>query len=140
MFKPINDLSAKVSKWTRNCDKQLHRLICYLHSTPGYRLTGYVNDPPENLKLKLYVDADFASDREDAKSTSGGFLVLSGPNIHFPLGWVAKRQTSVSRSTTEAEVVSLAHSLFQEALPVLSLWELMLDRKVELEVLEDNLC
>ena len=138
VFKPINDLSSKVSKWTKNCDKQLHRLICYLHSTPGYRLTGYVNDPPHKLKLKLYVDADFAGDREDAKSTSGGFLVLAGPNTQFPLGWVAKKQTSVSRSTTEAEVVSLAHSLFQEALPVLSLWELMLDRKVELEVLEDN--
>ena len=43
-----------------------------------------------------------------------------------------------SRSTTESEVVSLAHSLYQEGLPSLQLWELLLNRSVTLRVMEDN--
>ena len=65
--------------------------------------------------------ADFAGEKDDAKSTSGGFLVLQGPKTFFPLTWVSKRQTSVSRRTTESKIVSLAHSLFLEALPALQL-------------------
>jgi hypothetical protein len=65
-------------------------------------------------------------------------LVLAGPNTWWPIAWLAKRQTSTSRSTTEAELVALAKSLFDEALPFLSLFELILGRPVELLILEDN--
>ena len=112
--------------------------MCYIHSTPGHRLVGSVGDPPEALKLRLYVDADFAGDRLDCKSTSGGYLVLWGPNTCFPLGWISKKQTAVSRSTTEAEMISLAHGLFSEALPTLQLWCTILGRDVKLEIMEDN--
>ena len=77
-------------------------------------------------------------DREDVKSTSGGYLVLVGPNTFFPLAWVAKRQTSVSRSSTEAEVIALAYSLFAEAIPAMQLWDKLLGRPVELVIMEDN--
>ena len=119
-------------------DKRFLRLIQYINSTPHYRLVGTIEDDPEHLKLRLYVDADFAGDRLTGKSTSGGFLVLYGPNTFFPLAWVSKRQTSTSRSTTESEVVSLAHSLFQEGLPAFYSWEMLLGRTVTLRVLEDN--
>ena len=135
IVKPIGDLASQVTRWTRNCDRQLHRLACYLHATRHYQLVGKVNDPPNMLRLRLFVDADFAGDRLDTKSTNGGYLVLVGPNTFFPLAWVCKKQTSVSRSTTESEVI---HSLFLEALPALSLWETLLGRSVVLEVLEDN--
>ena len=45
---------------------------------------------------------------------------------------------SVSRSTTEAEIVSLTFSLSQEGLPPLTLWERLLGRPVELVLHEDN--
>ena len=138
IIKPIGDLATQVQKWNKNCDKALHRLICYLHSSLDHRLVGTVGDPAESLRLRLYVDADFAGDRLDAKSTSGGFLVLYGENTFFPLAWICKKQTAVSRSTTEAEVISLAHSLFAEALPTAALWCEILGRDVLLEVLEDN--
>jgi hypothetical protein len=141
ILKPINDLAKNVSKWSKNCDKQLLRLISYMHHTKHYVLEGFVGqgqDETARLELKLFVDADFAGEREDAKSTSGGWLVLVGPHTYFPLTWVSKKQTSVSRSTTEAEVISLASSLFQEGLPALSLWELLLNRKITLRVQEDN--
>ena len=119
IVKPINDLATKVQSWTRGEDKKLLRLIQYIHATPHYRLAGSINDKEEDLELQLYVDADFAGDKENARSTSGGFLVLRGPTSFFPLAWVSKRQTSTSRSTTESEVISLAYSLYQEGIPSL---------------------
>ena len=119
IIKPINDLATKVQSWSRGNDKKVLRLIQYIASTPHYRLVGTIQDKHEDLELRLFVDADFAGDKSTARSTSGGFLALSGPSSFFPLAWISKRQTSTSRSTTESEVVSLAHSLYQEGLPVL---------------------
>ena len=137
IIKPTNDL-ATVQSWSKGDDKRLLRLIQYIDSTPHHRLVGTINDSPEQLGLRLYVDADFAGVRLSAKSTSGVFLILYGPNTIFPLAWVSKRQTSTSRSTTESEVVPLAHSLYQEGLQKLQLWELLLGRSVVLKLLEDN--
>ena len=67
-----------------------------------------------------------------------GWLCLTGPNTWFPLAWVAKRQTATSRSTTESEAVSLAKILFEEAIPMLDLWDLLLGRPVKLTIYEDN--
>ncbi|CAE7560940.1 RE1 [Symbiodinium natans] len=139
IIKPIGDLATRVQSWTRNNDKQLHRLICYINSTKTHRLVGTVQDNPGELHLALYVDADFAGEKVDAKSTSGGYLVLKGPNSFFPLAWVCKRQTSTSRSTTESEIVSLAHSLFSEGLPALQLWQTLLGQDgIRLVIHEDN--
>ena len=65
--------------------------------------------------------------------------MLKGPNSFFPFAWVSKRQTSVSRSTTESRIVSLAHSLYPEGLLALSLWSVLLGRDdLELVIHEDN--
>ena len=135
IVKPNGDLAAHVQKWSRNNDKQLHRLICYINSSKTHRLVGTIHDDPRELYLALDVDADFAG----VKSTSGGYFALKGPNSFFPLAWVSKRQTSVSRSTTESEIVSLAHSLNQQGLPALSLWSVFLGRDdLELVIHEDS--
>jgi hypothetical protein len=52
--------------------------------------------------------------------------------------WISNRQTATSRSTTEAEMVSLATALFSEAMPCMDLWELFLGRPIDLYILEDN--
>ena len=49
-----------------------------------------------------------------------------------------KRQTASSRSTTEAETVSLAYSLFHEAIPALTFWCKIVERDVTIVVWEDN--
>ena len=97
IIKPINDLATKVQSWSRGDDMRLLRLIQYIHTTPHYRLAGTIQDEPDHLELQLYVDTDFAGDRLTGKSTSGGFLVLTGPNSFYPLAWGSKRQTSTSR-------------------------------------------
>ena len=138
LIKPITALARHVQSWTRNCDKQLYRLICYMHSTPDLKLTGHINDPLDKVELHLYVDADFAGSREDTKSTSGGFLVLSGENTFFPLSWSSKKQTSTSKSTAESELVSLSNNLFDEGIPMLKLWQTISGCAIKLIIKEDN--
>ena len=70
LTKAITCLSSKVSKWSRNHDRMLHLLMCYMWGSREYELVGHVNDPIEDLWLQLYVDADWAGDREDKYSTS----------------------------------------------------------------------
>ena len=138
IIKLTNDLATKVQSWLRGDDKHLLRFIQYINSTPHYRLVGTINDIPEQLELRLYVDADFAGDPLSGKSTSGGVRVLHGPNTFFPLAWGSKRQTSTSRATTESDVVSLAYSLYKERFRALQLWEMLLGRNVVFQVFEDN--
>ena len=96
-----------------------------------------MRDDPKYLFLELYCDADYGHPT-DARSTTGGWLVLRGPNTDFPLACIHHKQHATSRSTTEAEDVALAQSLFAEGVPALSLWEVLLKRKVDLHVREDN--
>lgn len=57
-----------------------------------------------SLRLEGFCDADWASDPDDRRSTSG-FCVYLGPN---PVSWQSKKQHTISRSSTEAEYKSLA--------------------------------
>ena len=46
-------------------------------------------------------------DLEDSKSTSGGTLCVFGSHTFVPISWMCKKQTSVSHSSTESEILSL---------------------------------
>uniref|UniRef100_A0A2N9HIT4 Integrase catalytic domain-containing protein n=1 Tax=Fagus sylvatica TaxID=28930 RepID=A0A2N9HIT4_FAGSY len=59
---------------------------------------------PGPLSLSGYTDADWAGDPDDRRSTSG-FLVYLG---HNAITWSAKKQATVSRSSTESEYRALA--------------------------------
>ena len=74
----------------------------------------------------------------DSKSTSGVFLGLAGPNTFFPLSAKAARQTSVSHSTVEAEIVAADTGVRTIGLPALDLWEILLGRLVSVTLMEDN--
>ena len=103
----VNTLARRVTKWSKSCDKRFHRLIEYLKSTKDWVQLCFVGDHPQDCWMALFVDASFASDLEDAKSTNGAYLCIVGPRTFVPVTWVCKRQTAVSHSSTEAEVISL---------------------------------
>ena len=56
------------------------------------------------LTLTAFSDADWAGDLFDHRSTTG-LLVFLGPS---PISWSSKKQTTVARSSTEAEYRALA--------------------------------
>ena len=116
----------------------LHRLVCYINSSLDYKLKGHIGDDPENINLTLYSDADFAGCIETAKSTSGVFIALTGPNTFFPLNAISKKQSCVSHSTPEAEIVAAHLAIRAQGLPALQLWDMVLERSVKLKFQEDN--
>ena len=138
VMKPLSDLTRRVTCWSTADDKRLYRLMCYLHSTPERSIAHTMGDKPESLKLSLYTDADHASDVEHAQSTSGMLLCLEGERTFWPLAWASKKQTATSRSTTEAEVISLAHGVFSEGLPMQEFMEKVLNREVTMQCHQDN--
>ena len=75
----------------------------------------------QQCRLGLFEDSDFAGDLEDSKSTLGGILCIFGSRTYVPLSWMCKKQTSVSHSSTEAEVISLDAGLRMDVIPVLHL-------------------
>ncbi len=82
----------------------------------------------------LYVDADLAGDQKDSKSTHGAYQMMSGCYSHGQV----KKQSCVSLSSPEAEIVSADHGISVEALPALDLIEIVLGRKTRVRVHEDN--
>ena len=69
--------------------------------------------------------ADFAGDLEDSKSTSGRTLCVFGSDTFVPKSWMFKKQTAVSHSSTESEIISLDTGLRLDGLPALELWDLI---------------
>ena len=79
----------------------------------------------EQCRLGLCQDLDPAGDLEDSKSTSGGTLCIFGSSTFVPISWMCKKQTSVSHSSTESEVMSLDAGLRMDGIPALDLWDLI---------------
>ena len=79
----------------------------------------------KQCRLGLFQDSDFAGDLEHSKSTSGGTLCIFGSHTFVPISWMCKKQTAVSHSSTESEIISLDTGLRLEGLPALELWDLI---------------
>ena len=79
----------------------------------------------KQCRLGLFQDSDFAGDLEDSKSTSGGTLCVFVSHTFVPIRWMCKKQTSVSHSSTESEIISLDARLRLDGIPVLCLWDLI---------------
>jgi histone deacetylase 1/2 len=84
--------------------KTVKRILRYLQGTLHHGLL--LQPAPLNTPIALtgFCDADWASDPDGRRSTSGACIYL-GPNL---VSWWAKKQTLVSRSSAEAEYRSLA--------------------------------
>ena len=82
---PICSIARQVSKWTRACDKRLHRLVSYIAHTPEDTLESFVGDDAALCHPVLYTDADFAGDLTSSKSTSGAYIAIVGPNTFAPI-------------------------------------------------------
>jgi hypothetical protein len=116
-------LARCVTKWTKACDRRLHRLMSYLQTSRDITLEAFCGDEANQLSLMVYADADFDGDIVSSKSTSGAYLALVGKRTFIPLGSFSKKQAVVSHSSTESEIVALEQAIRAEALPLLTLWE-----------------
>ena len=123
----VNYLARKVTKWNAACDRRIHRLIAYIQSTKDWSQICFVGNTPDECWIALFTDASFAAELEDSKSTSGSYMCLVGSHTFVPISWMCKKQTAVSHSSSEAEIIALDAALRLEGLPSLMLWDLILD-------------
>ena len=79
----------------------------------------------KQCRLGLFHDSDFAGDLEDSISTSGGTLCIFGSYTFVPISWMCKKQSAVSPSSTESEIISLDAGLRLDGIPALDLWDLI---------------
>ena len=121
----VNKAARSITKWTKACDTRLNRLISYIHHTCEYKQYCHVGNTAKQCRLGLFQDSDFAGDLEDSKSTSGGTLCVFGSHTFVPMSWMCKKQTAVSHSSTESEIISLDTGLRLDGLPALELWDLI---------------
>ena len=121
----VNKLARSITKWTKACDKRLSRLISYIHHRCEYKQYGYVGNIAKQCRLGLFPDSYSVGDLEDSKSTSGGTLCVFGSHSFVPISWMCKKQTSVSHSSTESEIISLDAGLRSDGIPALDFWDLI---------------
>jgi hypothetical protein len=79
------------------------RILRYIKGTTSLGLTFRKSS---STLVSAFSDADWAGCVDDRRST-GGFAVYFGPNL---ISWSARKQATVSRSSTEAEYKALANA------------------------------
>ena len=121
----VDKLARSITKWKKACDKRLSRLIAYIRHTCDYEQYCHVGNTAKQCRLGRIQDSDFAGDLEDSKSTSGGTLCIFGSHTFVPISWMCKKQTSVSHSSTESEIISLDAGSRLDRIPALNLWDLI---------------
>ncbi|KAL4023146.1 hypothetical protein IC575_016896 [Cucumis melo] len=96
----VNRVSQFMHKPTVIHFSAVKRILRYLCGTP----TLGIKFRKGSFSLQTFCDSDWAADTSDRRSTSG-FIAFLGSN---PISWSSKKQSIVSRSSTEAEYCSLA--------------------------------
>ena len=134
----MNKLARSITKWTQACDKRLARLISYIHHTCDFEQHCHEGKTAKQCRLGLFQDSDFAGDLEDSKSTSGRILCRFGSHTFVPIIWMSKKQTSVSHSPTEFEIISLDAGLRMDGTPALALWDWLLKCCILLPTNQEN--
>ncbi|KAM1712704.1 hypothetical protein ACFX12_023548 [Malus domestica] len=79
------------------------RILRYLQGTLH---NGIMYSAASHPTLTAFSDSDWAADLNTRRSVTG-YVVYLGEN---PISWQSKKQTSVSRSSTEAKYKALAHT------------------------------
>ncbi len=74
LLRAVNRLARFVTRWSVDCDRRLHRLMCDIAHSLHLRQVGWVGDPVAALYPHLYADADLAGCTETLKSTSGAVM------------------------------------------------------------------
>ena len=103
LLRAIGHLACVITRWTSECDRKLHRRMCYINSHLRLQMTGWVGDQVSDVQPRLFADADLAGCTD--------YLAIRGARTCFPISGVSKRQSCVSHSTPEAEMVAIDFSL-----------------------------
>ena len=127
----VRELSKVMDKPTPYAMKELKRVIKYVIDTKDYGLKMHPNKLTSDglFQLMLYSDSDWAGDKETRTSVTGYSIFLQG----CPISWKSKAQSSVTLSSSEAELMALSEATKE----IRFIYELLMsmDVKVKLPII-----
>ena len=107
------------------------RIVRYVKNQPGL---GVLLSSNKNTTLTAYCDSDWASCPHARRSVTG-YLVKFGDSL---LTWKSKKQTTISKSSAEAEYRSMA-AIVSELIWIIGLMkELGVNLKLPVDIYSDN--
>ena len=128
----VQNLARQMQATTPEYHKAAKWLLRYLQGTKelGIKLGGV----GKTVELVCYCDADWGSNKECRRSTTGYVFMLGGGAV----SWSSRLQTTVALSTAEAEYMAL-NAAVQEAIYLRrSLKALGFEQKGPTKIMEDN--
>jgi len=128
----VNYLSRFQNHYNETHYKYALRILKYLYLTKDLKLVYKRNVNAEIIDC--FVDADWAGDELDRKSTTGYIIRVYGNVIY----WKSKKQGSVTKSSTAAEYVALSESISELKVIINLLKEFNVKIKKPINVYEDN--
>ncbi|KAI1005576.1 hypothetical protein K3495_g2643 [Podosphaera aphanis] len=102
----LGKLSHYMSDPAQHHGSALKNLMRYLKATVSQKLRY---GPGRGTQFSVYSDADWASDKADRKSVSGGVVMFYGG----PISWPSRKQRSVATSSCNSEYIALSISAKQ---------------------------
>ncbi len=97
-------LARKVSRWCRECDRRVHRLLIYTKYTQHWQQYSYMGDDFDDIRIALVTDADFAGGISDSRSTCVVVLSAVGPHKYRPFEVLAKSRVALAHPFAKAKL------------------------------------
>ena len=111
-------LSKHMSAPTEGTKAALQHVVKYLKGHRRCVNQVFASIPPEQYVLSAYCDSDWANDKLERKSCSGGVMCLAG----MPIAFWSKSQSNIALSSGEAELNSSVKAI-SEIIGIMNLWE-----------------
>ena len=114
----MNKLARSITKWTKACDKRLNRLISYIYHTCEYKQYCHVGNTAKQCRpgtcFKTLTSREILKIRNPLQEEHCAYSEV----MHFlQISWMCKKQTAVSHSSTESEIIFLDTGLRLDGLP-----------------------
>ena len=118
--------------YTQACDRGLARLTSYTHHLSDYRqhfmwATRLSNVDWVYSKTQILLATLRTQNQQGGRRRERGIFCLFGKRAFVPIRWMCKKETSVSHSSAESEIISLDAGLRMDGSLALDLWDVVIE-------------